>query len=255
MPTSHLPSRSRGRCAAFLPQGHREQVRRSGKTALVAELGPVRARQWVPSSELTDLWHAPPDPTLGEDLARLGGELADPWAAQRVAVLLDTSVLIAAETGPEEDAAISVVSLTELHLGVLIAADDRTRALRLRRLAVIEDHFDALPFDAAAALECGRLHAVLAKRGGRPRRRAFDLAIAATANVHGVPLLTCNTRDFELLAGEIDILSPQRRPRLSARQPWLRCVRPAMLQGADRRGAAGRTQRDPRMRDGVRAVH
>jgi prevent-host-death family protein len=46
----------------------------------VAELGPVRARQWVPSSQLADLWRAPPDPTLDEDLARLTGELTDPWA-------------------------------------------------------------------------------------------------------------------------------------------------------------------------------
>ena len=47
----------------------------------VAELGPIRARQWVPSSQLADLWSAPPDPTLDEDLARLSGELTDPWAA------------------------------------------------------------------------------------------------------------------------------------------------------------------------------
>jgi prevent-host-death family protein len=47
----------------------------------VAELGPVRARQWVPNSQLADLWRAPPDPTLDEDLARLTGELTDPWAA------------------------------------------------------------------------------------------------------------------------------------------------------------------------------
>jgi len=50
-----------------------------------------------------------------------------------VAILLDTSVLIAAEKGPEEDAAISVVSLTELHLGVLVARDDEARALRQGR--------------------------------------------------------------------------------------------------------------------------
>jgi toxin FitB len=122
-----------------------------------------------------------------------------------VAVLLDTSVLIADQTGPDEDAAISVVSLTELHFGVLIAKDEQTRALRMRRLGTIEDHFDALPFDAAAARECGRLHALVAKRGGAPRRRAMDLAIAATANVHDVPLLTHNTRDFQIIAEEIKL--------------------------------------------------
>jgi predicted nucleic acid-binding protein len=123
----------------------------------------------------------------------------------RVAVLLDTSVLIGAEEGPQEDAAISVISLTELHFGVLVARDEETRALRTRRLGAIEDHFDALPFDAAVARECGRLHALVARRGGAPRRRAMDLAIAATANVHGVPLLTYNTKDFQIIADKIDL--------------------------------------------------
>ncbi len=123
-------------------------------------------------------------------------------------VLLDTSVLIAAEEGPDDDAAISVVSLTELHFGVLVAKDEEARARRTRRLGAIEDHFDALPFDAAAARECGRLHAIVAQRGGQPRRRAFDLAIAATASVHGVPLLTYNIDDFEILADKLDVRAP-----------------------------------------------
>jgi hypothetical protein len=125
-----------------------------------------------------------------------------------VAVLLDTSVLIAAEEGPDDDAAISVVSLTELHFGVLVARDEEARARRMRRLGAIEGHFDALPFDAAAARECGRLHAIVAQRGGQPRRRALGLAIAATANVHRVPLLTFNAKDFEIVADKVDIRSP-----------------------------------------------
>ncbi len=125
-----------------------------------------------------------------------------------MAVLLDTSVLIAAERGPEEDAAISVISLTELHFGVLVARDDETRALRVGRLGAIEAHFDALPFDAAAARECGRLHALVAQRGGAPRRRAMDLAIAATANVHGVSLMTYNIKDFQIIADEVDLREP-----------------------------------------------
>ena len=101
--------------------------------------------------------------------------------------------------------AISVVSLTELHFGVLVARDEETRARRMRRLGAIEDRFDALLFDAAAARECGRLHAVVAQRGGQPRRRALDLAIAATASVHRVPLLTYNVKDFEIIADELDV--------------------------------------------------
>jgi len=47
----------------------------------VAALGPIRARQWVPSAQLADLWVTPPDPTLDEDLGALSGELTDPWAS------------------------------------------------------------------------------------------------------------------------------------------------------------------------------
>jgi predicted nucleic acid-binding protein len=125
-----------------------------------------------------------------------------------VSVLLDTSVLIGAEKGPEGDSAISVISLGELHFGVLAAPDDETRAHRMRRLAIIEDRFDALPFNAEAARECGRLHAAIAQRGGKPRRRAFDLAIAATANVNRVPLLTFNAKDFEIVNDLVDVRSP-----------------------------------------------
>jgi prevent-host-death family protein len=46
----------------------------------VAELGPVRTRQWVSSAQLADLWATPPDHTLDADLGALGGQLADPWA-------------------------------------------------------------------------------------------------------------------------------------------------------------------------------
>jgi predicted nucleic acid-binding protein len=124
------------------------------------------------------------------------------------ALLLDTSVLIAGESELEEDTAISVVSLTELHFGVLATGDDDARARRMRRLAIIEQNFDPLDFDAAAARECGRLHAVVAQRGGWPRRRAFDLAIAATARVHEVPLLTHNAKDFKIVEDLVEIRVP-----------------------------------------------
>jgi len=124
------------------------------------------------------------------------------------AALLDTSVLIAVEKAPVDEAAISVVSLTELHFGVLTASDDEIRAVRIRRLGIVEDRFDALPFDATAARECGRLHAAVSQRGGQPRRRAFDLAIAATANVRGVPLLTYDAKDFSIIEDLVDVRVP-----------------------------------------------
>lgn len=104
--------------------------------------------------------------------------------------LIDTSVLIGAERPDEVDGAISAASIAELHFGVLVASDDDERARRAQRLGVIEATFDPIPIDAPIAREWGRLSAAVRSRGGEPRRRAVDLAIAATANVQGVPLLT-----------------------------------------------------------------
>jgi toxin FitB len=125
-----------------------------------------------------------------------------------VALLLDTSVLIQGHSDPLDKVAISAVSIAELHFGALVVSDDNVRAQRLKRLARIEETFFALPFDTNVARECGRLYAALARRGGKPRRYAFDLAIAATANVHGVPLLTLNAADFKLIDDLIDVRSP-----------------------------------------------
>jgi toxin FitB len=122
--------------------------------------------------------------------------------------LLDTSVLIAAESPGDLEGAISAASLAELHFGVLIAAAEDERARRSQRLGVVEATFDPLPVDAAVAREWGRLAATVISRGGRPRRRAVDLVIAATANVHNVPVLTLNPKDFALIADLVDAREP-----------------------------------------------
>ncbi len=122
--------------------------------------------------------------------------------------VLDTSLLIGAESPGELEGAISAASLAELHFGVLVSASDDERALRSQRLGIVEATFDPLPVDAAVAREWGRLAATLALRGGKPRRRAVDLVIAATANVHGVPLLTWNVKDFQSLSDLVDARRP-----------------------------------------------
>ena len=122
--------------------------------------------------------------------------------------LLDTSVLIGSEAPGELEGAISAASLAELHFGVLAARDADERALRAQRLGVIEATFDPLPIDAAVAREWGRLAAAVRERGGQPRRRAMDLAIAATANVAGVPLLTHDAADFRLIDDLVSLRSP-----------------------------------------------
>jgi hypothetical protein len=125
-----------------------------------------------------------------------------------VRVLLDTSVLIAAESPGDLEGAISAASIAEMHFGVLVASDDDERALRSQRLGVIEATFEPLPIDAAVAREWGRLAAAVVNRGGQPRRRALDLLIAATANVHNVSLLTRDTKDFALIADLVDTREP-----------------------------------------------
>lgn len=123
-------------------------------------------------------------------------------------VLLDTSVLIGAGVPADVEAAISVASLAELHFGVLVAADPDERARRAQRLGAIEATFDPLPVDAAVAREWGRLAAAVTERGGQPRRRAVDLVIAATANVHDVPLLTADTADLAIIDDLVNAKAP-----------------------------------------------
>jgi toxin FitB len=122
--------------------------------------------------------------------------------------VLGTSVLIGGSAPADLEGAISAASLAELHFGVLVAGDPDERARRAQRLGVVEATFDPLPIDAAVAREWGRLAAAVAERGGQPRRRAVDLAIAATANVAGVPLLTRDDADLRLIADLVDLMSP-----------------------------------------------
>ncbi len=118
--------------------------------------------------------------------------------------LLDTSVLIAGRAPDGLEAAISAASLAELHFGVLVTRDDAERARRVRRLGIVEATFEPLPLDADVCREWGRLAAAVADRGA-PRRRALDLAIAATASVHRVPLVTLDRRDFAIIDDLLEV--------------------------------------------------
>jgi len=123
--------------------------------------------------------------------------------------VLDTSVLIGDDAPADVEAAISVASITELHFGVLITDDADERARRADRLAAAEATFDPLPVTLEVARAWGRLAAAVAQRGGKPRRRQIDLAIAATAQmIERAPLLTHNAEDFQI----INDLAEVRRP-------------------------------------------
>jgi predicted nucleic acid-binding protein len=113
--------------------------------------------------------------------------------------LLDTSVFIAGEAGrpleplPDEPA-ISVITLGELHLGVLRAKDGDTRARRLRTLSRVERQFDAIPIDTEVARTFASIVADARAVGRRPR--AMDAWIAATAVRHGLVVFTQDA-DFD----------------------------------------------------------
>lgn len=120
--------------------------------------------------------------------------------------LLDTSVLIDSAVSPlPGELAISVVSLAELHFGVLVARTDEVRAARLSRLTTLQRRFDPLPVDEEVATSYGVLAARVAARGRQPRARVMDLLIAATAHAHGATLFTRNASDLEGLEDLIDI--------------------------------------------------
>jgi predicted nucleic acid-binding protein len=111
--------------------------------------------------------------------------------------VLDTSVVVATGVAPlEGELAISAATLAELHFGVLVAQDAGVRAERLRRLSILQRQFDALPVDEAVAASYGQLAAAVVAAGRRPRARAMDLLIAATAHAHSARLYTRNARDL-----------------------------------------------------------
>ncbi len=103
--------------------------------------------------------------------------------------------------------AISAATLAELHFGVLVARSSRVRAERLRRLSVLQRHFDALPVDDAVAVSYGQLAAAVVESGRQPRRRVMDLLIAATAHAHAATLYTRNPADFSGLEDFVNVVA------------------------------------------------
>lgn len=122
--------------------------------------------------------------------------------------VVDTSVLIGDDPPGDVEAAISVASITELHFGVILAEDADERARRADRLAAVEATFDPLPVTVEIARAWGHLAAAVAQRGGKPRQRRIDLAIAATATVEQVPLLTHNVVDFYIIDDLVEVRRP-----------------------------------------------
>lgn len=124
--------------------------------------------------------------------------------------LLDTSVLIASDASAlklPRAAAISVVTLGELHAGVLLAHDEATRELRRRRLDAVRAAFAPLPVDEPVAERYGELLAFA--RSQRRAEKATDLLILATAAGAERTLYTLDSRQAELArAARIAVETP-----------------------------------------------
>jgi toxin FitB len=127
-----------------------------------------------------------------------------------VRIVFDTSALIEGDELPAGiESSISTVSIAELHFGLLVAPDDQARAERVVRLGLIEARFPSpLPVDDGVAREWGRLKAAVRQRGGQPRKREADLAIAATAIAHDAELATHNVKDFKIIEDLVDLRMP-----------------------------------------------
>lgn len=105
----------------------------------------------------------------------------------------DTSVFVAQESGRElgeipEEIAVSVITAAELELGVLRAAEAKTRGRRLATLARLHGTYELLPVDPEVASCFARIASAELARGRRIRRH--DTWIAATALRHNAAVVT-----------------------------------------------------------------
>lgn len=95
---------------------------------------------------------------------------------------------------------VSAITLAELSVGPLVSSAEE-RPTRLSHLQVVEANYDPIPFDADAARAFGQVAASLRRAGRKATSRAYDAMIAAVAIANGLPLYTCNPRDFEAIDG------------------------------------------------------
>jgi predicted nucleic acid-binding protein len=122
--------------------------------------------------------------------------------------ILDTSIFVAVEQGRPisrplpESVSVSVVTLAELELGVLVARDSDTRAQRLATLTRVREETAGLAADERVASAYARLAAAELAAGRNPR--VHDTWIAATALVHGAEVWT-QDNDFTSFAA-VDVV-------------------------------------------------
>jgi len=127
-----------------------------------------------------------------------------------VGVVLDTSVLVAAERRAvrfealleslgEESVAVAAITASELLHGCHRASDPGVRARRAAFVDALLDALPVLPFGLPEARRHAELWAELARTGSAIG--PHDLLIAATALAQGHALATINQREFSRVPG------------------------------------------------------
>ena len=92
---------------------------------------------------------------------------------------------------------VSVVTIAELTVGVLVASD-ADRPARVATLSAVESTWDPLPVDAEVARQFARIVAAL-RTDGR-RIPILDTLVAATALVEQIPVVT-QDQDYDAIPG------------------------------------------------------
>lgn len=127
-----------------------------------------------------------------------------------MAVLIDTSILIAYERGQldvvahvakreDEEAFLSVISASELLHGAHRATDPAIRARRLAFVEAILARFPVIEIDLEVARAHAALWSTLAQRG--EMIGVHDSWLAATCIARDLTLITANTREFDRVPG------------------------------------------------------
>ena len=124
--------------------------------------------------------------------------------------LLDTSVVIDVDDPVvvsivPDVTAISMVTLAELTAGPLMTNDPVEQAVRQQRLLDVNSTYEPIPIDEEVAKAFGPVAAAVHRAGRQPRKRQFDLLIAAVAVAHGMPLATRNADDLVGLEDLVDV--------------------------------------------------
>ena len=118
------------------------------------------------------------------------------------AAVLDTSVLIARDSGRPLDSdqlpelsTVTVITVAELHAGILAAGDTETRSRRLATLDAVSV-VEPLPVTAEAARQWASLRVRLAEAGRSAK--VNDLWIAAVAAANDMEVVTQDA-DFDAI--------------------------------------------------------